>query len=673
MLAMSIRRVSAALHLLDGGRHTLAATRGSIPARTHRHHGICPVRRLRGHAARERPSAAADEVGAGRKQMQASRATKFTIGGFRVGFDWSVVIVLGLVAWSLASQVLPSGFPGHSSQAYWIAALAAAGLFLGSLLDGGRVLHAILWRLRGDRTRAALTAARVGQGVGAILIGLGVLGFVLAGNAGGLWTALVGWFVLGAARGEAQVAALRIGLGDSRVRDVMRTQPVVGPAWFTVEAFLQRFVPEHAHLPFPVQEFDGRLSGLVTLDALRRVPPERRALLRVGQVALPLERAITVTPDASAVEVVARLAMTRQTLALVLDEGRLVGVVSPTDLSRAIALGQSFPRRRGAPRRRLLAGRHRLGRRPRVARRAGAVPRFRVQALGRPDGADPASLRAPRLAGGRAGRRSGADRGRADHAGHARPRHRRDPRRPRPAVHRVRLGQATAQLVPPPLRRRPRRGPPPRHPPLPPRLHPTPVPAVTPGPPAGQRWGALRRGSTTSRTAPSSALKSATPAATRCGRLSADTDRFGRWRRGCRRAGRHLPVGGWSPSQRDGPGENVGAEMLLEHSNRRHVDRHAQCLGQFATESHEIENRVPWFQIDEKVDVADFGLFVSRDRPEYPHVRRTATAGQLDHSPPLALEKLAKASVTDDPAGHRFRLYLEFEPQAAGMKDSTKR
>jgi len=381
--------------------------------------------------------------------MQGSRATRFTIGGFRVGFDWSVVIVLGLVAWSLASQVLPSGFPGYSSQAYWIAALAAAGLFLGSLvmhelshaitarrvagveveditfwlfggvarirgelpsprlqllvagigpltslalgavfwgmalllaqlgagslvagtllwlgvmngtlavfnlipgspLDGGRVLHAILWRLRGDRTPAALTAARVGQGVGAILIGLGVLGFVLAGNAGGLWTALVGWFVLGAARGEAQVAALRIGLGDSRVRDVMRTQPVVGPAWFTVESFLQRFVPEHADLAFPVQEFDGRLSGLVTLDALRRVPPERRALLRVGQVALPLERAITVTPDASSVEVAARLATNSQPLALVLDEGRLVGVVSPTDLSRAIALGQSFPRSRGA-------------------------------------------------------------------------------------------------------------------------------------------------------------------------------------------------------------------------------------------------------------------------------------------------------------------------------------
>src|SRR6266536_3327012 len=329
--------------------------------------------------------------------MRGSRTTRFSIGGFRVGFDWSVLIVLGLVTWSLASQVLPSGFPGHSTQAYWIAALAAAGLFLGSLvmhelshaiaarrvagvevtditfwlfggvarirgelpsprlqllvagigpltsltlgavfagvavllaqlgagslvagtvlwlgvmngtlalfnlipgspLDGGRILHAILWRLRGDRLRAALTAARVGQGVGAM----------------------------------------------------MRAQPLVGPAWFTVDAFVRRFASEHPDVAYPVQEFDGRLSGLVTLDTLRRVPPERLAVLRVGQIALPLERTGTVPPAASAVEVASQLALTRQSLALVLDGHRLVGVVSPTDLQRAIALGQSFPRRRSA-------------------------------------------------------------------------------------------------------------------------------------------------------------------------------------------------------------------------------------------------------------------------------------------------------------------------------------
>jgi Zn-dependent protease/CBS domain-containing protein len=377
--------------------------------------------------------------------MHGNRATRFTIGGFRIGFDWSVLIVLALVAWSLASRVLPSGFPGHSTQAYWVAALAAAGAFLGSLvlhelshaiaarrtagveveditfwlfggvarirgelptpklqllvagigplislalgavflgialllgqlgagglvagtvlwlgvmnvtlavfnlipgspLDGGRVLHAVLWRLRGDRTRAALTAARVGQGVGGLLIALGALGFLLAGNAGGLWTSLVGWFVLGAARSEGQVAALRLTLGDRRADEVMQAEPTVGPAWFTVDAFLRRFAVAHPHTAFPVQEFDGRLSGLITLDVLRRVPPERREAIRVGQLALPLERAVTVQPETSAVEVAARLTMSRQSIALVLDQARLVGIITPTDLERAIALGRGIPR-----------------------------------------------------------------------------------------------------------------------------------------------------------------------------------------------------------------------------------------------------------------------------------------------------------------------------------------
>jgi Zn-dependent protease/CBS domain-containing protein len=377
--------------------------------------------------------------------MHGNRATRFTIGGFRVGFDWSVLIVLALVAWSLASRVLPAGFPGHSTQAYWIAALAAAGAFLGSLvlhelshaitarrtagveveditfwlfggvarirgelptpkvqllvagigplislalgavfwgialllgqlgagglvagtvlwlgvmnatlavfnlipgspLDGGRVLHAVLWRLRGDRTRAALTAARVGQGVGSLLIALGALGFLRAGNAGGLWTALVGWFVLGAARSEGQVAALRLTLGDRRADEVMQTGPAVGPAWFTVDAFLRRFAVAHPHTAFPVQEFDGRLSGLITLDVLRRIPPERREAIRVSQLALPLERAVTVQPETSAVEVAARLSMSRQSIALVLDQARLVGIITPTDLERAIALGRGISR-----------------------------------------------------------------------------------------------------------------------------------------------------------------------------------------------------------------------------------------------------------------------------------------------------------------------------------------
>jgi Zn-dependent protease/CBS domain-containing protein len=379
------------------------------------------------------------------QQQRRRRAAGFSIAGFRVGFDWSILVVLALVSWSLATSFLPVGWPGYSSGAYWLAALVAGGAFLGSLvahelshaitarraagaeveditfwlfggvarlrdelptprlqllvagvgpltslvlglalwglavvlealgagglvvgtvlwlalmngalavfnlipgapLDGGRVLHAILWRRHGDRTRAAITAARVGQGLGAALIGLGLFGFLFGGNAGGLWTALVGWFVLGAARTEAQVAALRATLGERRVREVMSPDPVVGPAWFTVDAFMERFARYHRHVSFPVREFDGRMTGLVSLDALRRLPPEQRSLVRVSQLARPLDAVVTARPDDLAVEVATKLAAARQSLALVLDEeDRLVGVVSPTDLARAIALSHGRP------------------------------------------------------------------------------------------------------------------------------------------------------------------------------------------------------------------------------------------------------------------------------------------------------------------------------------------
>ncbi len=377
-------------------------------------------------------------------QQQRHRAATLELAGFRVGFDWSVLLVLALISWSLATRFLPIGWPGYGNGAYWLAALAAAGAFLASLvahelshaitarraagveveditfwlfggvarirgelptprlqllvagvgpltslalgllfwglalplealgagalavgtvrwlalmngalavfnlipgapLDGGRVLHAILWRRHGDRTRAAVTAARVGQFLGAILIGFGLFSFLFAANAGGLWTALVGWFVLGAARGEAQVATLRASLGERRVREVMTPDPVVGPAWFTVDAFLERFAPYHRHLAFPVREFDGRVAGLVSLDVLRRLPPERRAQVRVSEFARPLSAVVTAGPDELAVEVATKLAVARQSLALVLDEDRLVGVVSPTDLVRAIALSQGRP------------------------------------------------------------------------------------------------------------------------------------------------------------------------------------------------------------------------------------------------------------------------------------------------------------------------------------------
>jgi hypothetical protein len=95
---------------------------------------------------------------------------------------------------------------------------------------GGRLLRAAaLWRWRGDRTWAAITAARAGRVLGLLLIFFGLWQFLAGATIGALWLALIGWFLLGAAAAEEQPVRLGSALGGVRVADIMSTQPENAP------------------------------------------------------------------------------------------------------------------------------------------------------------------------------------------------------------------------------------------------------------------------------------------------------------------------------------------------------------------------------------------------------------------------------------------------------------
>ncbi len=75
-------------------------------------------------------------------------------------------------------------------------------------LDGGRVLQAALWKRRGDRDEATISAAGVGRVLGWALVAFGAWQFLNGGA--GLWTMLIGWFVITSARAEAMRARFQI-------------------------------------------------------------------------------------------------------------------------------------------------------------------------------------------------------------------------------------------------------------------------------------------------------------------------------------------------------------------------------------------------------------------------------------------------------------------------------
>lgn len=218
--------------------------------------------------------------------------------------------------------------------------LGVFNLLPGAPLDGGRVLRAVLWKRYGDRVRANRVATSTGQVLGFVLSGLGGLEVIIAGNLSGLWLILLGWFIVAAALTERAAGPVTGQLGHIRMREVMTPVPVTVPGWWTVAGLIDamgRQPPRHR--VFPVVDFDGRPVGVVSLAALARVPDSGRPLTRVQDAGRPLGRGEVVSPEATLGDV---LSVWRprspQDAALVVQDGRLVGMFTANDLARTLEL-----------------------------------------------------------------------------------------------------------------------------------------------------------------------------------------------------------------------------------------------------------------------------------------------------------------------------------------------
>jgi Zn-dependent protease len=258
----------------------------------------------------------------------------------RVALVGPAVSLALAVGFGLAGAALSvAGGPGVVvAVAVWLAvgnaALALFNLLPAAPLDGGRVLRGLLWRRHGSRVRASVVATRAGVWVGGALVAYGLLGTFTGWGFGSLWTALVGWFLVTAARQERQFALLRHDLSGLRAGQVMTPVPAAAPAWFTVDAFLRNYVQPWQPEALPLRTFDGRPAGVVTTAALYAVPDERRHIVRAGDVAIPTEALVVVGPDRPVADLAARLAGGR-TVAVVVAGGRLLGLITPTTLAQA--------------------------------------------------------------------------------------------------------------------------------------------------------------------------------------------------------------------------------------------------------------------------------------------------------------------------------------------------
>jgi Zn-dependent protease/CBS domain-containing protein len=254
-----------------------------------------------------------------------------------------VSLGLGATFSLLALGATAIGVEGLAVGALWWlalinAVLAAFNLVPAAPLDGGRILRALLWRRHGDRTRAAVTASRAGRSFGLMLVASGLALLVMLPGLGGLWFMLIGWFIMTAAAAEEQHAQLQHTLDGIRVGDVMSADPVTVPGRLSVDDLVASYVWRHRFSSFPVTDETGRPTGLVTLNRIKEVPFGQRSELSVQAIACPLEDVPQTSPERPLSELLLEMGGATDGRVLVLEAGRVVGIVSPTDITRSLEL-----------------------------------------------------------------------------------------------------------------------------------------------------------------------------------------------------------------------------------------------------------------------------------------------------------------------------------------------
>ena len=359
--------------------------------------------------------------------------------GIEIGFNWSLIFIFALVAWTLATDVLPVDVPRQGPVAYWVAGAAGALVFYACLLahemahalvarrsgvkvagitlwlfggvsrlegepksagsealiagvgpltsfavalialglavatsanalvadllgwlafvnlalglfnlvpafplDGGRLLSSLFWWRSGSRQRGVHNAVRIGRVFAFLMIAVGVLELFTGAVANGIWIAFIGWFLLSAGSSEEAGATIKALLRSVPVSAAMTSPVVTVPDWLTVEQFLNSIAPQHSFTTYPVHEPYAKLSGLVRLSDLVRIPMSERGEKRLIECARPISQVPVTRPDEELAALIERLGAAFDQRVLVFDQGALVGIIGPVDVARILTVRQTL-------------------------------------------------------------------------------------------------------------------------------------------------------------------------------------------------------------------------------------------------------------------------------------------------------------------------------------------
>jgi Zn-dependent protease/predicted transcriptional regulator len=205
-------------------------------------------------------------------------------------------------------------------------------------LDGGRVLRSILWAVRGNLRWATKIASQLGSGFGLFLIIMGVLRIVMGyGFVGGVWSALIGMFIRNASAMSYKQLLVRSTLGGEEIWRFMKTDIITVLPSISIGQLVNDYFYRYHFKMFPVCDGD-LLLGCISTEQVKQVPREQWDDIAVGDIVKLCSAENTISPQASAVKALSIMKRTGNSLLMVVDAGRLVGIVTLKDMLKFLDL-----------------------------------------------------------------------------------------------------------------------------------------------------------------------------------------------------------------------------------------------------------------------------------------------------------------------------------------------
>jgi Zn-dependent protease/CBS domain-containing protein len=246
-----------------------------------------------------------------------------------------VSLLIGAVLLTIYALFKPVSLPSNPYlRLIWLVGYINITLFLFNILpafpmDGGRLLRSWLAG-RMPYIRATQAAAGIGK-MFAIL--MGIFGFLTAAI-GGFWFILIAFFIYIGASEEEKATAVNVILEGVKIKDIMSRDVKTVNSGMSVEELVE-IMFKLKHMGYPVVD-NEELNGIVTFTDVLKVPKEERKNVKISQIMT--KELITCKEDDDAVNALKLMATNNIGRVIIKDDGKMTGIVSRTDILRAVQL-----------------------------------------------------------------------------------------------------------------------------------------------------------------------------------------------------------------------------------------------------------------------------------------------------------------------------------------------